>query len=142
MNPLALLVIITYLFFPVFSDKPRVESLRIGVTRRIPEEDCMRRANVDDNLGIHYTGLLYQTGVKFDSSRDRGQTLDFKLGAGQLIKGMDQGIRGMCVGETRRITIPAHLGYGKEGSPPVIPEDADLIFEVELVSINDQKNEL
>lgn len=82
-----------------------------------------------------------EDGTEFDSSIPRGQPLSFTLGAGQVIKGWDQGLLGMCEGEKRRLVIPSHLGYGKAGAGDKIPADATLIFEVELVKI-ERKNEL
>ena len=87
---------------------------------------------------VHYTGWLNsngQPGKKFDSSVDRGQTFQFKIGVGQVIKGWDEGVMGMKIGEKRRLYIPAALGYGVHGHPGVIPPNADLIFEVELIAV-------
>ncbi|WP_437820625.1 FKBP-type peptidyl-prolyl cis-trans isomerase [Sorangium sp. So ce1078] len=83
---------------------------------------------------VHYVGTLTD-GSKFDSSRDRGQGFSFKLGAGQVIKGWDQGVAGMKIGGLRKLTIPPELGYGARGFPPVIPPNSTLIFEVELLSL-------
>jgi FKBP-type peptidyl-prolyl cis-trans isomerase len=87
------------------------------------------------NVTVHYVGTLTD-GKKFDSSRDRGKGFSFKLGAGQVIKGWDQGVAGMKVGGTRKLTIPANLAYGDRGFPPVIPPGATLVFEVELLEVN------
>jgi peptidylprolyl isomerase len=83
---------------------------------------------------VHYTGYLVD-GKKFDSSVDRGQPFSFVLGASQVIKGWDEGLATMKVGGKRRLTIPPELGYGPSGSPPVIPPNAVLIFDVELLSV-------
>jgi FKBP-type peptidyl-prolyl cis-trans isomerase FkpA len=91
-------------------------------------------AKKGDMISVHYTGTLTD-GTKFDSSVDRGTPFDFQLGAGMVIAGWDQGLVGMKVGEKRRLTIPASLGYGAQGAGGVIPGNATLIFDTELVSI-------
>jgi len=79
---------------------------------------------------------MLKDGTKFDSSLDRGTPFTFTLGAGQVIKGWDQGLLGACVGEKRKLLIPPELGYGATGSPPKIPANADLVFETEITGIN------
>lgn len=89
-------------------------------------------------VSVHYTGWLNnkgEKGTKFDSSVDRGQEFQFGLGAGQVIRGWDEGVAGMKVGGKRTLYIPAALGYGTRGAPPVIPPNADLIFDVELKAV-------
>lgn len=81
---------------------------------------------------VHYTGWL-TNGTKFDSSLDRGRAFDFTLGIGQVIKGWDEGVQGMKVGEKRKLFIPSALGYGPRGAGGVIPPNADLVFEVTLL---------
>jgi FKBP-type peptidyl-prolyl cis-trans isomerase len=91
-------------------------------------------ASAGKTVTVHYVGTL-TNGSKFDSSRDRGKGFSFRLGAGQVIKGWDQGVAGMKIGGVRKLTIPPALGYGARGFPPVIPPDSTLLFEVELLSV-------
>lgn len=91
-------------------------------------------ARAGGNVTVHYVGTLTD-GKKFDSSRDRGEGFSFRLGAGQVIKGWDQGVAGMKIGGLRKLTIPSHLAYGDRGFPGAIPPRATLIFEVELLSV-------
>ena len=90
---------------------------------------------------VQYTGWLYEAaapdtkGKQFDSSLSTGQPFRFTVGAGQVIKGWDQGVAGMKIGQIRRLTIPPHLAYGDRGFPPVIPPNSTLVFEVELLGV-------
>ncbi len=90
------------------------------------------------NVWVHYTGTL-QDGKKFDASYDRGEPIGFQLGAGQVIKGWEEGIAGMKVGGKRKLIIPPSLGYGMVGIPNVIPPNSTLLFDVELIKVEELK---
>jgi len=104
----------------------KIETLKEG----IGEE-----AKNGDVVSVHYVGT-FENGTKFDSSIDRGTPFSFTLGAGQVIKGWDLGVLGMKVGEKRKLTIPPDLAYGSGGVPGAIPSNSTLMFEVELLGIN------
>ena len=91
-------------------------------------------AQTGQTVTVHYTGWL-ENGKKFDSSVDRGQPFSFPLGAGRVIKGWDEGVQGMKAGGKRKLIIPSNLGYGARGAGGVIPPNATLIFEVELLGV-------
>ena len=96
-------------------------------------------AKAGNHVSVHYTGWLQNpdgsAGSKFDSSKDRNDPFAFPLGAGHVIKGWDEGVQGMKVGGVRKLIIPASLGYGARGAGGVIPPNATLIFEVELLAV-------
>lgn len=108
--------------------------LEIDITKRIPIDDCKVKAVSGDSVSVHYTGRFLSNNKVFDSSYDRNSPITFKLGTGQVIKGWDQGVLGMCVGEERTIRIPSDLAYGERGVAGVIPPGADMIFDVKLVA--------
>ena len=91
-------------------------------------------AKAGNTVDVHYTGWL-RDGTEFDSSRGRGKPFSFKLGAGQVIKGWDEGVAGMKVGGKRKLVIPSALAYGKRGAAGAIPPDAELTFDVELLKV-------
>ena len=92
-------------------------------------------ATAGSNVEVHYVGVSWSTGKQFDASWDRAGTFDFKLGAGQVIAGWDQGVAGMKVGGRRQITIPPHLGYGTRGAGGVIAPNETLVFVVDLLGV-------
>lgn len=110
---------------PVAQTAVKIEDEKVGTGRE---------AKNGDTVSVNYRGTL-TNGTEFDSSYKRNQAFSFRLGTGEVIKGWDQGVAGMKVGGKRKLTIPPALGYGEAGSPPAIPGNSTLIFEVELVKI-------
>jgi FKBP-type peptidyl-prolyl cis-trans isomerase len=112
-----------------------------GLTAKILRAGDGQVAQAGDNVVVHYTGWLYDEsaeknrGDKFDSSVDRNEHFQFPLGAGRVIKGWDQGVEGMAIGEVRELTIAPEMGYGERGAGNVIPPGATLVFEVELFDL-------
>lgn len=95
-----------------------------------------KEATSGTNVEVHYVGVAWSTQKQFDASWDRSETFEFRLGAGQVISGWDQGVAGMKVGGRRRLTIPAHLGYGAQGAGGVIKGGETLVFVVDLLNVN------
>lgn len=133
--PLVLLLLLCFssMSSSVVAKKSDVSELQIGVKHK--PKSCDIQAHKGDRIKVHYRGSLTD-GTVFDSSFERGDPIEFELGSGQVIKGWDQGLLGMCVGEKRKLRIPSKLGYGAQGSPPKIPGGATLIFDTELVAVN------
>lgn len=119
----------------------RVIDIAPGLQARVLREGTGEAATDGDIVVVHYTGWLYDEsaadnrGEKFDSSVDRGEHFEFPLGAGRVIKGWDQGVAGMAIGEVRELTIAPEMGYGERGAGNVIPPGATLVFEVELFGL-------
>jgi len=116
--------------------EPELTPSGLGVEHVSKPEVCERVAKNGDVLTMHYTGTL-EDGKKFDSSYDRSEPFKFQIGVGQVIKGWEEGVLGMCVGEKRRLIVPPQLGYGEQGAGDIIPGGATLYFDVELVSTED-----
>jgi peptidylprolyl isomerase len=106
-----------------------------GLKYEVLEQGAGEKPQKGQTVQVNYTGTLKKTGEKFDSSYDRGQTFDFKLGEGAVIKGWDEALADMKVGERRRLTIPPKLAYGANGQPPKIGPNATLVFDVKLEGI-------
>lgn len=142
--PLALLLTAGIFSTAAYSEQAVTKKEASNTTELIKIDNKLGKgaqATAGHEVSVHYTGWLYDAatadhkGKKFDSSRDRGQPFNFSLGAGQVIKGWDQGVEGMKVGGQRTLIIPANLGYGARGASGVIPPNATLLFDVELLGV-------
>lgn len=141
-RPLRLAVLLTVLLLGACGSPPPYTGGNVAELQRIDATVGTGDPVVaGDEVSVHYTGWLYdqnaadKRGVKFDSSRDRGEPLVFRLGTGRVIRGWDDGIAGMQRGGKRELRIPSGLGYGARGAGKVIPPGASLVFEVELLDI-------
>ncbi|KAF2755091.1 hypothetical protein EJ05DRAFT_455831 [Pseudovirgaria hyperparasitica] len=129
--------LVSILALPILAlalDKP----LNIEVTS---PATCERKTQTGDKVSVHYRGTLEADGSEFDASYNRGTPLSFNVGSGQVIKGWDQGLLDMCVGEKRKLTIQPEWAYGERGVGP-IPANSVLIFETELMDVTPKKDEL
>jgi FKBP-type peptidyl-prolyl cis-trans isomerase len=118
---------------PTKVDAKKFKTTSSGLKYAVIKEGKGDGAKDGQTVSVHYTGWLEKGGTKFDSSVDRGTPFEFPLGGGQVIKGWDEGVKGMKAGEKRQLVIPAKLGYGERGAGGVIPPNATLIFDVELL---------
>lgn len=131
---------LAFMLAPAFGQNSGGPTKVTGKSTKLPDgleywdikEGTGAAAKAGDKVKVHYTGWL-TSGKKFDSSVDRGEPFQFALGAGQVIKGWDEGVAGMKVGGKRQLRIPPELGYGSRGAGGVIPPNATLIFDVELL---------
>ena len=128
----------------VNEDNKETTGMTQNITQLVKNDTVIgegREAEPGFMVSVHYTGWLYDEnapkhkGEKFDSSVDRGQPFEFALGAGQVIQGWDQGFAGMKIGGKRTLIIPSEMGYGKRGAGGVIPPNAALVFDVELLDV-------
>lgn len=121
------------------AEKPTIEIPEGKAPTELVSEDLTvgegPAAEPGDTLSVQYVGVLHKNGKEFDSNWGSGQPFEVELGAGGVIQGWDEGLEGMQVGGVRQLTIPPDLGYGAAGSPPTIPKNATLVFQVELVGL-------
>merc|ERR1712203_99071 len=127
-----LLLLATLLLVALVAAEPQLTASGLKVEYLSKPDSCDKVARNGDMLEMHYTGTL-EDGKKFDSSYDRSEAFKFQIGVGQVIKGWEEGVLGMCIGEKRRLIVPPELGYGAQGAGDIIPGGATLFFDVELV---------
>jgi len=137
---LVLVIAVSFIIGGVQMSEAATETVttKTGLKYQVQKVGTGKEAVPGKIVFVHYTGWLYndeKKGKKFDSSRDRGKSFEFKLGKRMVIAGWDEGVAGMKVGGKRTLIIPSTLGYGARGFPPVIPSNATLIFDVELVEV-------
>ena len=132
----ALLVLIVIFLLPCTGQA--AEEVMVKTSSGLQYADLVvgsgREAHAGETATVHYTGTLVD-GTKLDSSKDRNKPFSFRLGAGHVIKGWDEGVEGMKIGGTRKLVIPPELGYGARGAGSTIPSNATLIFQVELLEL-------
>ncbi len=129
-------VVLALVFIPVALAKSKKSAPVVtGLEIREDVPGDGKAATTGKRAVVHYTGWLYPSGKKFDSSVDRGRPFEFTLGARRVIRGWEEGVKGMKEGGKRRLIIPPHLAYGDQGAPPVIPPGATLEFEIELIQV-------
>jgi FKBP-type peptidyl-prolyl cis-trans isomerase len=141
-----ILILVTGTFLTTACSKQALPPMEMSNVTELIKTDVKlgegAEATAGQGVSVHYTGWLYDEsatdhkGKKFDSSRDRDTPFEFPLGGGRVIQGWDQGVQGMKVGGQRTLTIPAEMGYGARGAGGVIPPNATLVFDVELLGIN------
>lgn len=130
----AFMVLAVSPLFPAQAGQEKVVTTKSGLQYVDLVKGTGKTAEVGQTAVVHYTGWL-KDGTKFDSSVDRGKPFSFPLGAGRVIKGWDEGVVGMHVGSKRKLIIPPHLAYGPRGAGGVIPPNATLTFDVELLDL-------
>jgi FKBP-type peptidyl-prolyl cis-trans isomerase len=122
------------------STKPKIPKQTGAEPKQLVAQDLIvgngPEVKSGDQASVQYVGVLYKNGKEFDSSWKRNQPFQFQVGGGQVIQGWDQGVVGMKVGGRRRLIIPPDLGYGASGSPPSIPANATLVFDIDLKKVN------
>jgi len=129
-------IVLVTLAASMASAEPELRSSGLKVEYLQVPEACDRKASSGQILSMHYTGTL-EDGTKFDSSVDRNEPFGFQIGVGQVIKGWEEGVLGMCVGEKRKLIVPPELGYGDQGAGEIIPGGATLHFDIELLDTED-----
>ena len=142
-NSIVISILVLFMLQTAFADQVQAADMEPQFEKIDQKVGEGEEAAIGDTVNVHYTGWLYdenapdKKGKKFDSSRDREAHFSFMLGAGRVIKGWDHGVRGMKVGGERTLIIPSSMAYGTRGAGRVIPPNATLIFDVELVGIQD-----
>ena len=135
---MALLVAAAAWAGPTRVSPKKFKTTKSGLKYAVIEKGKGAKAADNQQVYVHYTGWLQDGGKKFDSSLDAGEPIKFPLGHGAVIPGWDEGVKGMKVGEKRQLVIPGELGYGERGSPPDIPPNATLVFDVELMGMGEE----